>query len=461
MRVYDPERDFPEVYKLCKQFYISDDKLLALRDGMSKEIVAGLGRDTNARSSVACLLSYVQNMPTGRERGRFLALEMWPTNCRIMLVKFSSEKDIYMSSKCVVVPHTVAGARGTELFDFLADNIAIFVKEKKVEKDNLPMGIAFAFRLNKLSLDVGLLMAWTKGYGAKGAIGKDVVLLLRTALAKHSEISVNLNAIINQAAGSLMALAWSLPETKVGLIIGTVTNCAYVEQVSECELFDGDNESPLMIINTEWGAFGNNGHMDNIRGEFDKIIDAESNNPGMRSYEKCICTLYLGELVRRVIVRLMQEGAIFKGYNMEYMMIQWKMEMKSLIAIESDPPGVYVKAQEVMDKFRMRNCAERDLAALRYICETVSARSARLVSAGLAAIVNRMNYSHVVVAVDGGIYRLHPTYHKTLNKFALDLIYPDNSFEIVVAEDSPGVGAAIVAGLAVSLSEVTRTFSIS
>ncbi|XP_034487022.1 hexokinase type 1 [Drosophila innubila] len=452
----NPETEFPEAYRLCKLFNLTHDNLISIRNSISREIIAGLGSETHHRSSVPCFLSYVQNLPTGRERGRFLALEMWPTNCRIMLVKFGSEKDVYMSSKCVIVPHTVAGARGTQLFDFLAANIAIFVKEKKVEKENLPMGIAFAFALNKLALDVGVLVAWTKGYGAKGAVGKDVVQLLRNALARHKDISVNLAGIVNISAGSLMALAWSQTNCKIGLIIGTATNAAYVEQSAECELYEGPADLPLMIINTEWGRFGGNGHLDFMRNEFDKLVDADSSNPGQKYFEKCISTLYLGELVRLMIVKLMNMGVMFKGYSQDYIGIHWKMEMKSLIAVESDPPGIYVTAQEVMDKFKMRNCEERDLAMLRYICQTVTDRSAKLVAAGLAALINRMNYHQVSIAVDGGIYRLFPRYQEVLNQHTLLLANPANQFEIVVAEDSPGVGAAIVAGLAVSLAQPNR-----
>ncbi|KAL7730652.1 hypothetical protein ACLKA6_003429 [Drosophila palustris] len=452
----NPETDFPEAYKLCKLFNLTQDNLMSVRNSITKEIIAGLGSETHGRSSIPCFLSYVQNVPTGRERGRFLALEMWPTNCRIMLVKFGSEKDVYMSSKCVIVPHTVAGARGTQLFDFLANNIAIFVKEKKVEKENLPLGIAFAFALNKLALDVGILVAWTKGYGAKGAVGKDVVQLLRIALARHKDILVHLAGIINISAGSLMAVAWSQPTCKVGLIIGTATNAAYVEQSTECELYEGPADLPLMIINTEWGRFGSNGHLDFLRNEFDKLVDADSTNPGQKYYEKCISTLYLGELVRLIIVRLMDQGAMFKGYSKDWIGIHWKMEMKSLIAVVSEPPGVYVKAQEVLDKFKLRNCEERDLAMLKYICQTVTDRSAKLVAAGLAALINRMNYHQISVAVDGGIYRLFPRYQQVLNQTTTQLTSPMNSFEIIIAEDSPGVGAAIMAGLAVSLAQPNR-----
>lgn len=35
-----------------------------------------------------------------------------------------------------------------------------------------------------------------------------------------------------------------------------------------------------VIINTEWGAFGDNGCLDFVRTEYDNTIDRESINPG-------------------------------------------------------------------------------------------------------------------------------------------------------------------------------------
>ncbi|EDW15715.1 hexokinase type 1 [Drosophila mojavensis] len=453
MQKYDPETDFPEAWKILKPFMLSEDALITIRNSMTRELLNGLGKDTHSRSSIPSWLSYVQQLPTGDERGRFLALEMWPSNCRIMLVKFSSENDIYMSSKCVIIPHTIAASRGTTLFNFLAQNIAIFVRAKKVEKDNLPMGIAFAFDLNQLSLDVGILIRWTQGYGAQSAIGKNVVQLLRNALDEYEDVKINLNSIVNISTGSLMALAWSCSDCKMGLIVGLVTNAAYVERAEACERMEEESKQPLMIVNTDWGNFGSNGHLDFVRTEFDKIIDANSNNPGMKYFEKCISTLNLGELVRLIVVRLIDMGVIFKGVSMAYIGIEWKMEMKSIVDIESDPPNVYTQAQKVMDKFGIHNCNERDLATLRFICKIVGIRSAKLVAAGLACLINRMNYPKIKIAVDGGVYRLYPTYQESLNKYTLLLTDPQNKFELINSDDSPGVGAAIVAGLTSTLKQ--------
>ncbi|EDW98629.1 hexokinase type 1 [Drosophila yakuba] len=445
---FNPEEDFPEVYKVCKLFNPSVDDLEKIRNFMDREITMGLSRDHHDRSTVPCHLSYVQDLPTGRERGQFLALEMMPTNCRIMLVKFSSENDIYTSSKCVIMPHTVAAGRGTELFNFLATSIANFVKEKKVEKENLPLGIAFAFTLKKHALDMGILVSWTKEFGAQGAIGKDVVQLLRDALAKFSDISVEVMGIINVGAGSLLGLCWAQPDTRMGLVMGSIANSCYVERVEKCELYEGEEGRKLMIINSDWAHFGDTGQLDFIRNEFDRQLDAESINPGSRIYEKFSGALCMGELVRIIVLRLMKSGSIFAEDRRDYIGIQWKLDMVSLIEIVSDPPGVYTKAQEVMDKFRIRHCKERDLAALKYICDTVTNRAAMLVASGVSCLINRMHLPEISIAVDGGIYRLHPTFAAVLNKYTRLLTDPKYKFEFVITQDSCGVGAAIMAGMA-------------
>jgi hexokinase len=41
----------------------------------------------------------------------------------------------------------------------------------------------------------------------------------------------------------------------------------------------------------------------------------------------------------------------------------------------------------------------------RYVCECVSRRAGFMVSAGVAALLKRMDYKDVVVAVDGSVFR--------------------------------------------------------
>ena len=43
-----------------------------------------------------------------------------------------------------------------------------------------------------------------------------------------------------------------------------------------------------MVINTEWGAFGDSGELDFVRTKWDKAVDEMSVNPGKQIFEKMI-----------------------------------------------------------------------------------------------------------------------------------------------------------------------------
>lgn len=65
------------------------------------------------------------------------------------------------------------------------------------------------------------------------------------------------------------------------LILGTGSNSCYVEKQANAELFDEENMgSGEVLINTEWGAFGDDGALDYIRTEYDEEIDRNSINVG-------------------------------------------------------------------------------------------------------------------------------------------------------------------------------------
>lgn len=68
------------------------------------------------------------------------------------------------------------------------------------------------------------------------------------------------------------------------LTIGTGCNACYVEKVENTELFDGDRTKSHVIVNTEWGAFGDDGKLDAVRTKYDRQIDEDSLNPGQQRY---------------------------------------------------------------------------------------------------------------------------------------------------------------------------------
>lgn len=70
----------------------------------------------------------------------------------------------------------------------------------------------------------------------------------------ESDFATDLEAIINDTTGTLIASQYVRPQTKIGVILGTGCNAAYMEDIS-CigKLKDaGIDPSEQMAINCEW-----------------------------------------------------------------------------------------------------------------------------------------------------------------------------------------------------------------
>lgn len=60
-------------------------------------------------------------------------------------------------------------------------------------------------------------------------------------------------------------------------------------------------------------------------------------------------------------------------------------------------PNLFKLKNENMIKLGVQHATTTDCANVRYICECVSSRSAYLVSAGIATLINKMNERSVTV----------------------------------------------------------------
>jgi hexokinase len=149
---------------------------------------------------------------------------------------------------------------------------------------------------------------WTKGFACEGVEGVDVVDLLQEAFHRRG-LSIEIKAVINDTVGTLVAHAYSDPQTFISVILGTGTNAAYVERSSNIEKWP--HEDGEVIINTEWGAY----HEESVLPitEYDNLLDRQSANPKKQIFEKMISGMYLGEITRLVLVDLTKTGVLFNG----------------------------------------------------------------------------------------------------------------------------------------------------
>jgi hexokinase len=76
-----------------------------------------------------------------------------------------------------------------------------------------------------------------------------------------------------------MASAYNDQNTRIGLILGTGSNACYVENLDNVKTWTEDRNDPKQVlINMEWGAFGDNGCLNFLRTEYDIEVDKTSLN---------------------------------------------------------------------------------------------------------------------------------------------------------------------------------------
>ncbi|XP_076257528.1 hexokinase A isoform X6 [Rhynchophorus ferrugineus] len=438
----------PNVRERCQDLILDNDTLKKIGDIFLDNINRGLKKATHEKSIVKCFPTYVQDLPDGTETGKFLALDLGGTNFRVLLIELSGEH-FEMKSKIFAIPQHIMLGSGEQLFDHIAECLAIFVKEEQVQHETLPLGFTFSFPLSQKGLTKGILQRWTKGFNCSNVVGNDVVQMLNEAIERRGDVQIDVMAVLNDSTGTLMSCAWLNRNCRIGIIIGTGSNGCYVEKQENAELFnDVDMGSGKVIINMENGAFGDDGCIDFIRTEYDREVDKHSINPGKQVQEKMISGMYMGELVRLVLEKFTKEGLLFGGKGSDLLFERGRFYTKYVSEIESDEPGIFTNQREILEELGLKHATEQDYVNVRFICECVSRRAAHLASTTIVTLLHKMDEKKVTIGVDGSVYRYHPHFHNLMTEKIGELCDPSIQFDLMLSEDGSGRGAALVAAVA-------------
>lgn len=221
------------VRRICRNFILSNTKLKQIMDRISICIDEGLGKKTHPKATIKCWQTYVQNMPTGNEKGSFLALDLGGSNFRVLKLELDVNKYFKIDQKTYACSKVLMTGSGSKLFDYIASCLEEFVTSEGIQTSTtMPLGFTFSFPMSQKGVDSGLLVRWTKGFTCDGVVGEDIVKLMTKSINKIPGLNVKVCAILNDTVGTLMSCAWMDPKTKIGLIVGTGCNCCYLEKVS-------------------------------------------------------------------------------------------------------------------------------------------------------------------------------------------------------------------------------------
>ncbi|KAA0198288.1 Phosphotransferase [Fasciolopsis buskii] len=443
------EKLFQKVMEIMKPFDLSVNQYNHFCDLMSQSMDKGLKVATHDKASIKMFPTYVSKIPDGTvESGHYLALDLGGTNYRVLLVHLEGRNTLpRIEERTYAIPHSKMSGTGDELFDYIAKTLADFIKSHGIAERRCDLGFTFSFPCEQKGLTNALLVRWTKGFSATGVTGNNVAKLLQDAVDRAGA-NVQCVAVVNDTVGTLASCALEDPRSAVGLIVGTGCNAAYIERSEKVELME-EKSDEYVVINTEWGAFGEAGELDLIRTQFDKSVDTESINPGRQPFEKMVAGMYLGEIVRHILVYLVKQKLLLRGEMPEKFMIKEAVATKYLTEVERDPPHLSYRAHYMLtEDLEVPVVDPIDDRIVRYVCELVTKRAAYLIGAGIACLLRRMNRKEVTVGIDGSLYKFHPRFCERMTDI-IDKLKPENCrFHLRLSEDGSGKGAAAIAAAA-------------
>ncbi|MED6168108.1 hexokinase A [Stylosanthes scabra] len=436
-----------------------DGKLRQVADAMDVEMHAGLASEGG--SKLKMLISYVDNLPSGDEAGLFYALDLGGTNFRVLRVHLGGKEKGVINQEFEEVsipPHLMIGS-SEGLFDFIASALAKFVSSEPEEFHPPPgrqreLGFTFSFPVRQTSIASGTLIKWTKGFNIEDVVGEDVVGELTKSMQKIG-LDMRVSALVNDTIGTLAGGRFYNQDVIAAVILGTGTNAAYVERANAIPKWHGPlPKSGDMVINMEWGNFRSS-HLPLT--EYDIALDTESLNPGEQIFEKLISGMYLGDIVRRALLKMAEEADFFGDTVPPKLKVPFILRTPDMSAMHHDTtPDLKVVGNKLKDILEISNTSLKMRKTVVELCDIVATRGARLAAAGILGILKKTGRDTVkagekqqktVIALDGGLYEHYTKFRACLESTLNELLEEEVAKSIVIehSNDGSGIGAALLA----------------
>lgn len=419
------QHELMNLHKL-RQLELSLQDLKRIHEAFTSELHA-------EESSMKMLSSCVYNLPTGEETGVYYALDLGGTNLRALRKELPNGK-IDMIKQKIPTYLMSENASGNELFLFIATVLLRLMVKHNEHKGakTFPVGFTFSFPMRKTAINSTVLCEWTKGFSTPGVVNEDVCELLNIML-KHLEIPAEIVAVINDTTGTNLAGSLKHENCRVGIILGTGTNAAY---------YNGHE-----IINTEWGGFNKSLPLTKP----DVIVDENSPNPGKQLFEKMISGMYLGEITRLWLMKIL--GPKLLPNFTERGSYESRFLTQNVI---SDSTANLSGVQNFLVQHGISNLTLEQRQIFKTVNEKILFRSADLLAMGLFSMWKDMKLPedmYINVAIDGALYA-RPEYQIRFKETLKTLGVKNVGLHMV--DDGSGLGAILAAAAALKVPQLSK-----
>lgn len=395
--------------------------------GVSEAFRAEIERRLRGEVSSLKLLPSFLGMPTGDETGEYIALDFGGTNVRadrVCLLGGGRHEMAARVARPLIMPgkynHLGDGETAAGLFGFLAEIVDSLAAGDR--KTSYRLGHTFSFPSEQTALGDARLIHWTKELSVPDVEGEWVNRRLEGALAERGLTNIRPVAILNDTVAALLAAGYERGDIAVGSIYATGFNVCYLE--------DFDGAQPPMVLNLEAGGF------DKVEtNEYDRALDAGSEQPDTQRLEKMVSGRYLGELFALAL------GAVV-GERLP------AVSGKDIAAVAEGTDT------ELLSRMTGETLTEGQAAQAVEIARAIVRRSARLAAAAYIGVLrHRAGRGGTIpaqhIAVEGSFFAHVPLVRETIRDTMRMLLgAAEGPVEAVNVVNGASLGAAIAAAMA-------------
>ena len=406
-------------------------------EGATGEFLAEMERGLSGEpSSLRMIPTYVEVDGAAPSERPVVVVDAGGTNFRVATVRFGAEGVPAVER---VARFEMPGVREPIGSAAFFERIARYA-EKNID-DSDRVGFCFSYPSEIFPNHDGRLLRFCKEVRAKEVEGQIIGERFNAAIeaAGHDPKHI---VLLNDTVATLLAgksLSGRRYGGYVGFILGTGTNCSYIEANRKIGKVGGLDPERQQIINVESGSFAGI-----RRGEADLRFDARTTDPGEYTFEKMISGGYLGELSRELLVTAAQAG-LFSD--------EFAGRLGGLAHIETREMGAFLAAPVASEESVGNSASEDDLLAAYLLLDRLVERAAKLTAVNLSSVILKSGCGSdpthpVCITAEGSTFYGLPTLRERIDYYLRAYLGREKRrhYEFVRIENATLVGAAI-AGL--------------
>ncbi|KAJ6989776.1 hypothetical protein D5086_014493 [Populus alba] len=451
------QRQWKQIQRILRKFARESatpvPKLWEVANALVSDMQASLVSQEET-STLNMLVSYAASLPKGDEKGLCYGLNLRGTNFLILCARLGGRNepisDLYR--KEISIPPNVLSGTSQVLFDYIAVELAKFVSEHPPD-DTLDaperekkLGFTVSYLVDQAAATSGSAIKW-KSFSANDTVEKALVNDINRALEEHG-LKFRVFSLVDDTVGNLVGGRYYNNGIVASVTLAMGSNAAYVEPNEAVPKWQGPLPSSNLgelVINSEWGNF----NCSNLPvTEFDSSLDSESSNPGCRIFEKLTSAMYLGEIVRRVLLKMAQETALFGDVVPPKLATPYQLRSPDMAAMHQDTSEDHsVVGEKLEENLGITNSTPMVREVVAEVCDIVAERGARLAGAGIVGIIKklgRIESRKSVVTVEGGLYEHYRVFRNYLHSSVWEMLGSDHSDNVVIEHSHGGSGAGAV-----------------